>query len=122
MRPWESLAADLQDANRHQADHIPVKLRAVGCFSSAPGDQGSEVTAFSAEELELLARMEHARWNAERFLAGWTLGPKDDENRTHPYLVSWEELPEEIREYDREAVRHLFPMLESVNLRVYRSG
>jgi hypothetical protein len=57
----------------------------------------------------MLARMEHARWNAERFLAGWSYAPgkKNVERKTSPWLVGWGELPEEIREYDREAVRNI---------------
>ena len=51
--------------------------------------------------------MEHARWNAERWLAGWRLGKKDLIKKTSPWLLPWEELPDEIKEFDRQAVREI---------------
>jgi hypothetical protein len=47
--------------------------------------------------------------NLERLLRGWRYAPKKDEIlKRSPYLVSWEALPDEIREYDLKAVRN-FP-------------
>ena len=52
--------------------------------------------------------MEHGRWNAERLLEGWKLGPnRDHDKKISPYLVAWEELPEKIKQYDRDAVKAL---------------
>ncbi len=119
---WASLPQHLKESCRQQADHIPVKLRAVGC-TSGPADPGRQaVTAFADGEVELLARMEHARWNAERRLAGWTPGPRDPERRTTPYLVPYDELPDEIQDYDRQAVRQIPALLELVGQRVCRRG
>ncbi len=105
---WEELDEDLKDSNRQQADHLPVKLRALGMAPAASrgGARGPVVTP---AEIEILARMEHARWNADRFLSGWTHAPgkKDLERKTSPHLVPWEALPDAIKEYDREAVREI---------------
>jgi hypothetical protein len=124
MQRWELLAPDFQDSNRQQADHIPAKLRAIGCFSDYPVKGKQPVAEFSNDEVEILARMEHSRWNADRILAGWTfgVGPRDIQNRTSPYLVSWEELPDHIRERDRQAVRNVFRLLDAVGEKVYRSA
>lgn len=108
LRPWDDLDEDLKDSNRQQADHIEVKLRSLGLAASASAT-GTSVTAFTQEEIETLACMEHARWNADRFLSGWSFAPgkKNVELKTSPWLTGWDELPEEIREYDREAVRNI---------------
>jgi len=66
--------------------------------------------------------MEHARWNAERFLAGWTLGPKDAENKVSPYLVPWEELPTEIKKYDFDAAHNIPVLLSMIGKRVCRQS
>jgi hypothetical protein len=121
IQPWHQLTPDLKDSNRQQADHIEVKLRAINCYSSHAGDGNQPILKFSDEEEEILARMEHSRWNAERFLAGWKLGPKDVKNKLSPYLVDWKELPENIKEYDREAVRNIPDLLEKISKRIYRS-
>lgn len=58
------------------------------------------------EELNLLveqmAKNVHEVWSAGRIADGWTYGEKrDDEKKTHPCLVPYEELPEYEKEYDR---------------------
>jgi voltage-gated potassium channel Kch len=121
LAPWEQLQENLRESNRHQADHIPVKLRAIDCGISVSQDGGPGVDAFTPEEVGLLARMEHARWNAERWLDGWTLGPaRDHQRKISPYLVDWEQLPEEIKEYDRIAVRNIPSLLGLLNARIQR--
>ena len=120
MRPWHELAPDLQDSNRQQADHIPVKLRAVGC-RVAKGTS-SEPFRFTDDEVETLAKMEHARWVADRVLAGWAYapGPKDAAARRSPYLVPWADLTEEVREWDREPVRNIPALLGHADCHVQR--
>ncbi len=105
---WSYLNQGFRNSSRAQADHMEVKLRAVHCRRVRSAGAERKVTVFTPEEVELLAEMEHARWCAERFLAGWTLGtPKDKARKISPDLVPWRDLPEPIREYDRQAVRRL---------------
>lgn len=107
MNPWDSLDESLRDSNREQAEHVELKLRTLG-YSSVGSDARLPVS-FTDEEVELLGRMEHARWCAERKLAGWTYAPgeKDVANRTSPHLVPWEQLPNAIRDYDFNFVKSL---------------
>ncbi len=124
LQPWELLDETYRTSNRHQADHIPVKLRAIGCHGVRADEPAAGVTAFSPEEVELLARMEHARYNAERFLEGWGWGPERDlTKRTNPYLTSWDQLPEEVKDYDRQAVLNIPNLLGKIGQKViHKSG
>lgn len=121
LRPWESLDEDLKDSNRQQADHMEVKLRAIGLTTST-GSTALPVNSFTPEEIEILARMEHARWNGERFLAGWSHAPgeKSVEHKTSPWLVGWDDLPEDIRERDRDAVRNIPHLVQMSGRRMVR--
>ena len=119
-RKWERLPEVFKDANRQQSDHIDVKLRAIGC-EIREGIEPGAVKEFTEEEVEMLGKMEHYRWNAEKYLNDWVLGT-DRKKLQSPYLVSWEELSEEIREYDREAVRNVPSILESGGYGIYRTG
>lgn len=121
LQPWDRLAPTFRDSNRQQADHIPVKLRAIGCRTAKEDDPEIAIELFSEEELELIARMEHERWNAERFLGGWTLGERDSATRKNPCLVSWEDLPPDIQEFDKIFVRNIPTFLKEVNLKVVRT-
>jgi ryanodine receptor 2 len=58
------------------------------------------------EELEQLveqmSKNVHEVWAEARIKQGWTYGEqRNDELKTHPCLVPYEELPEEEKEYDR---------------------
>jgi hypothetical protein len=103
---WEDLDEGFRESSRQQAAHIFVKLRAIGCEAAGRSDARPAVTAFEPDQVEVLARMEHARWVAERVLAGWTYAPgsKDVERKTSPYLASWADLPASIQQYDRDFV------------------
>ena len=122
MRPWTELAGDLRDSNRQQADHIPVKLRALSCrMVPAPDEADDGTLVLKDEEIEALARAEHRRWCASRRLAGYRYGPtRNDADRIHPDLVPWEELSEPIRDYDREPVRNLPTLLATLGYRIER--
>ena len=111
LEAWEKLSEDLRESNRHQADHIEIKLRAIGCRLVPATDEGKTVKQFSRTEVELLARLEHRRWLVERSLAGWQYGtPSFKTRRIHENLVDWESLDDSIREYDRQAVAFI-PLL-----------
>ena len=58
------------------------------------------------EELEQLveqmSKNVHEVWSETRISQGWTYGEqRNDELKTHPCLVPYENLPEEEKEYDR---------------------
>jgi hypothetical protein len=128
MQPWGQLSEVFRESNRQQADHIAVKMRAIGCDVVPERDPRPAVTSFERtvstgqSEEEVLAAMEHNRWNAERWLAGWTLasGPKNLARRTSPHLVPWAGLPEDVKGYDRTAVRLIPALLTSVGLKACR--
>ena len=75
----------------------------------------------TSSEVEIMAEMEHARWNAERLFNGWRLGKKKDVTRKiTPYLVPWSALPDEAKECDRQPVRNIPQLLTKVGLEVRR--
>ncbi len=121
--PWDDLDETYRESNRQQADHIPVKLRAIGCTirARAPEASAPPVT-FSEDETKLLAQMEHARWCADRWLAGYTWGPGDPDpvRRTHPCLVPWAKLGESHQDNDRAAVGNIPRLLALAGQEIVR--
>lgn len=122
--PWEILGHNLRESNRQQADHIPIKLRAIGC-AIKPVDESFEiqrVTSFTSEEVEILARMEHTRRTIERLAANCECGKEKISGKPEsPYLIDYDELDNSIQEYDRQAVRNIPVILECLNMWIYRS-
>jgi hypothetical protein len=121
MVEWDDLPESLRESNRHQAADICRKLHAVGCDIEPLTDWDAPPPKFSAAEMQLLARMEHERWQAEREAGGWKLAAEKNEARKEtPYLVPYDELPDDIKEYDRAAVRGIPAFLAEVGFAVVR--
>jgi hypothetical protein len=106
---WAELVPGLKQSNREQADDIPNKLTLIGRRLV----RGGEPLELTDDEVELLAEVEHGRWNAERLMAGWRAGPRQVVRSVSPYLKAWTELTDEVKEYDREAVRSIGPALRA---------
>jgi hypothetical protein len=109
MVSWDDLPDDLKRSNYHAADHAEVKVRALGLRIAESPAGVVPVTEFTAEEIEILSRMEHQRFCAERLLGGWRRDAKskDPVNKTNPTLVPWGALDEAERDKDREQVREI---------------
>lgn len=120
MKPWEDLAERLKESNRQQADHMPIKLRAIGCGFTPVTDRPPALIEFGAAEIEKMAEMEHDRWVTERRLDGWTEGPRDPGRKISPHLVPWQDLAEEVKSYDRHAVQGIPTLLAGAGFEIYR--
>jgi hypothetical protein len=122
--PWEELPQEYKDSNRKAADHIGVKIRGLGYMISPvyeetdKADPHTQVT-LQAEEIELLAQLEHVRWSAERRLSGWSHNPERNDNmKRSPYLVAWGELDEGTKDYDKDSVENIPKVLGEVKRRI----
>jgi hypothetical protein len=122
--PFDDLPADLMASNFDNALAIPRKLRRVGFAIRrvAPGCEPS-LLQLTAEQIEEMAKLEHARWNWQRILQNWTYkaGPKDNANKTTPYLVPWRQLSREIQQYDIDTVNLIPQLLRDAGYEAYRS-
>ena len=69
-------------------------------------DTSHVVLGSDLEELvERLAQNNHDHWALKRFEEGWRYGPsRDDARKETPDLVSYDDLPESEKEYDRKTV------------------
>ncbi len=107
LAPWDDLLPALKTSNYAQADDIPNKLALVGKQVAKNGER----LGLEPDQVELLAEVEHGRWNVERLTAGWQMGERHVGRSTTPDLIPWEALSEKTRDYDREAVRNIGPAL-----------
>jgi len=122
LLPWDELPETLRDSNREQAKDIENKLAAISCEIASNDDDRPPVVEFSEAEVEMLAKLEHDRWETERRADGWTYGTvKDSFGKHSPYLIPWEDLTEEVRDLDRDTVRRIPQFLRNVDLVVVRT-
>jgi hypothetical protein len=72
-------------------------------YTPNPIDTASVVLPPELQGLsDLLAANTHDLWAAQRLAEGWSYGERrDDQQKLHPCLVPYEQLPESEKEYDR---------------------
>jgi uncharacterized membrane protein len=117
-RLWQHLPEDLKEAGRIQARQVGERLAAIGCLM-VPASGPATVLAFTDDEAQLLAQLEHERELAERAAQGALPGPGGP---AQPYLVPWDELTDQLRAAKTEAVRNIPAMLAEVGFEVLRDG
>ncbi len=120
--PWEELPESLRESNRDQAAHIGAKLAAIGCAIAPLTDWDADRQTFDEADVERLAELEHERWVDQRVRDGWTAGPKDVEKKVSPYLIPWAQLSDDVKEWDRRAVRGIPGFLARAGYQVVGSG
>ena len=121
LAEWDKLVDHLKQSNRAQADYIARKLNAAGYTVRKGRTATVTPRQFTPGEVEIMAELEHARWNVERLLDGWKWGPiKDVTKKISPYILPWSALPEEMKEVDRDVVRDIPLLLAEVGMEVVR--
>lgn len=97
------VASVCHDANRRYC-------RALGDYSNQPWDEAPDWqrrSACAGVEFRLnnpgaTPKDVHDFWMTAKLTEGWTYGPvKDEAKRMHPYLVEYEQLPQERRIKDK---------------------
>ncbi|MEK6260734.1 MAG: RyR domain-containing protein [Planctomycetota bacterium] len=118
---WEALSEDFKESNRHAADHVPVKLRALGYHDAQLEPGAPRIEHFSDHEKLLMAKMEHERWCAERWLGGWKFGSETNKKlKISKDLVPWERLLPEEEQKDFEQIKALPEILRAIGRGIYR--
>ncbi len=121
--PWKLLRVDFKHSTRQQAACAADILRRSGFDDIEANATANQIPLpeFTPEEIEHMAEMEHGRWNVERLDSGWRHAEKKDESRKlSPYLVPWQNVPEAIKDYDRQAVCTWPGILAQAGLQVIR--
>lgn len=121
---WDQLSEHYRESNRNQADHHFFKVRSIGYLLEK---QRSKVKVkktrveFTNSEINQLSLTEHHRWVSERELAGWHYSDtRDDSNKKHPDLVSWNQLPDDRQEMNKSMIRALDSLFAEADYRLKR--
>ncbi|MDR1807996.1 MAG: hypothetical protein LBR33_08820 [Propionibacteriaceae bacterium] len=102
---WEESAAPIRAARRAEALQLVVSLRAIGCDCDAGDAPFPTVEELTHDEATLLAALAYDR--------RLTLAAAPD-------ALPWDDLPEDRRQTERDAVAQRLALLHGVGLRVYR--
>lgn len=73
------------------------------------------------ELVEQMSKNVHEVWAETRIKQGWTYGDqRNDELKTHPCLVPYEDLPEEEKEYDRNTSIGTLKLIMKLGFKINR--
>lgn len=73
------------------------------------------------ELIERMACNVHEVWAHGRMAEGWTWGEqRDDQLKTHPCLVPYEELPDAEREYDRQTAVQTLKLILKLGFKIHK--
>lgn len=118
---FDSLPESLQNSNLRQAMDIPEKLHLIGYRMISKGQAKAPITELPVAAIEALAEEEHKSWIEERLASGWTLrrgGLADPAGKASPYLMPYGQLPENMKEMDRDAMRNIPMFLGMIGMAV----
>lgn len=118
---WDKLDPKLKSSNLKQVEFYEHLLNQAGLSVR----KSKKPKLFSLDEnfkdFDRLAQLEHARWNAERLLAGWRYGAtKDILKKLNPYIVKWDDLSEELRKYDYNPIRNIPLLLAKIGYEIVK--
>jgi hypothetical protein len=106
---WQRLEQDERESNLYAADHAWVKLRLLNKPHPSCFPPGQLPFYWEADELKLLAEVEHRRWNAEKLTLGWLPYQGTDwkagkaglkKQKLHEHLVPFNDLPDAEKDKD----------------------
>lgn len=132
---WAKLSDTLRDSNRYAARHLFVKLKFLGWNTASAKDRRVspdsspqfDFSALDEYQLERLSRLEHNRWIAEKYLAGYlptmcvdpdTYRIHKNNNHLHGNLVPWENLSRDDQLKDTNALLFAPEIAKTAGLRL----
>lgn len=72
--------------------------------------------------VEQMSKNVHEVWSDTRIKQGWTYGSeRNDEKKTHPCLVPYEELPEAEKDYDRNTSTETLKLILKLGFRISKT-
>ncbi|KAF7551217.1 hypothetical protein G7Z17_g5170 [Cylindrodendrum hubeiense] len=102
--PWGRLSEELKESSRAHANSISQKLRHISCYLSEKQGTREPTVEFTHDQVEILAEVEHDRWNSERLQNQWGFGERDPGKRKSPFLIPWDDLERKWQDIDRAMV------------------
>jgi RyR domain/ATPase family associated with various cellular activities (AAA) len=118
---YDKLPEELKEQNRSNVRDIPVKLAEAG-YIMIPARSNDRPFSFPGKTFEKLAEAEHARWMEAMLDDGWSYASETDpEKKLNKCLLSWNKLPEEEKEKDRDLVRGIPDNLAQAGYAIVKS-
>jgi hypothetical protein len=112
---WDSLNEEQREKNRRPARDLESRLLNIGLTIAPHSTAGSRPLHLDPATVEQLAEDEHDAWMLTQLANGYRFGEvREEDRRIHPQMVAYEDLVDTERQKDRDAVRQMGRLLESI--------
>jgi uncharacterized UPF0146 family protein len=116
---WHELPEYMQMSNRWRADHTPLLMELAG-LHLVHDVKPPAVAVLTAEQIELLAQLEHRRYTMERRLIDSRHGSARRATQHHnPHLEDWNQLTEEQKNWNRKEVARLPEIMAGLGIELH---
>jgi hypothetical protein len=118
---FDKLPNEIKYYNFRHMDSYIKRLKKLNYKIVEKEDEGTPIDGFEKNEIEYLSKEEHKEWMMNKINLGWTCGPQKDENKkTNPSLVPWEDLDPKIQEETRNTYKNFTTICDNVGLKVIK--
>ncbi len=108
-------------SNYKQTDFLVKILGELGYDVVDKEENGIAIESFDDDVIEYLAKREHNGWYKLRINLGWKYGDKkDDELKTNPNLVLWDDLDDSTKLSNKHTFENLPKLCDSVGLKIVK--
>ena len=131
LAPWDHLDPSLRESNYHQVLYWERTLREYGLGVRASTEEDHRQPPLDLiqalpktgerDPILELAELEHGRWIIERLSHGWRQASEKDVNKKlSPWIIPWDAVPSDVRQFDIDAIKALPRKLREAGLEIYR--
>ena len=118
---FDKLPDYVKYSNYKQADVLVEIISELGYSIVDKEDEGNAISSFNENEIDYLAEREHHAWYILKINMGWRYDSvRDEEAKTNPNLVKWEDLGFETQEMNRRTFRNLPALCDRVGLKIVK--
>ncbi len=127
-KSWDALTDAQKDFNRYPARHFPIKLRYLGLDpdnAEISNETGKQLQDIEEQRWEIIGRMEHKRWVAEKLLTGFVKGKVLNDPQLqgklksilkyHTDIRDWEELSDTDKSKDLMALEQIQFIIDQIS-------
>jgi ppGpp synthetase/RelA/SpoT-type nucleotidyltranferase len=120
---WEALDFKYKNANFDKVNYACALFGFAGYELNEIAENAVKWEDIPAETQELMAKLEHGRWNAERVVTGWSYSPKrNDALLLNDNITAWDALSDRLKEYDYESIENMIDDFAQAGVFVHKKG
>jgi hypothetical protein len=120
VESFDDLPYYVKFSNFRQTDVLIRALGELGFNIVSVDDPSEAITMFNEDQIEYLAKRDHAEWYNNKMNLGWVWGPEKTD-KTNPNLVEWDALSDDVKILNLKTFEYLPKLCDNVGLKIVKN-